>query len=58
MKSSKPKTRSAATKPSEFKHLTDGEQRALEMSDEAVHASGGKRETLIKKSKQAAKSKE
>jgi hypothetical protein len=54
MKGSKAKTRSAATKPAEFKHLETGEQQALEFGAEAEHASGVEREAMIRKSKQAA----
>ena len=56
MKGSKAKTRSAATKPTEFKHLESGEQQALELGAEAEHASGVEREAMIRKSKQAANS--
>jgi hypothetical protein len=51
MKGSKAKTRSAATNPTEFKHLRPGEQQALELGAEAEHASGVEREAMIRKSK-------
>ena len=54
MKGSKAKTRSAATKPTEFRHLKTGEQQALELGAEAEHASGVEREVMIRKSKQVA----
>jgi hypothetical protein len=58
MEVSKPKTRSTATKPAEFSHLTKDEQRALELGNEAEHSSGRRREVLIQKSKKAANTSE
>jgi hypothetical protein len=51
MKGSKPKTRSEATKPAEFQHLSAKEQQAIELGAEAEHATGKRREELIRKSK-------
>lgn len=56
MKGSKAKTRSAATKPAEFRHLESTEQQALELGAEAEHVSGVEREAMIRKAKQVANS--
>jgi hypothetical protein len=49
MKSTKPKTRTGASKPSATRHLSEAEKRTLEVQEEAEHASGRKRERLTRK---------
>ena len=53
MKSSKPKTRSAATKPADFQKLSTSEQQAMEAGGEAEHAVGKRREELLREAKHA-----
>lgn len=49
MSTQKPKTRTEATKPTETKHLTDADKRALDIEAEAEHADGKQREKLTRK---------
>jgi hypothetical protein len=49
MSSQKPKSRMEANKPSEVKHLTAEQKRALDLQGEAEHVDGKDREKLTRK---------
>jgi hypothetical protein len=54
MKSTKPTRRTEAQSPEETRHLKPGQIDALELGGEAEHATGPRRETLIRKASKAA----
>lgn len=55
MNANKPETRTEAAAPDAAKHLNKGQQAALELGEEAEHATGPAKESLIKKAGRLAK---
>jgi hypothetical protein len=49
MKRPKPRTRTAAAAPRDTAHLSVGQQSALEIGHEAEHATGRRKEKLIRR---------
>jgi hypothetical protein len=54
MKRPKPRTRTAAATPRAASHLSPGQQAALEDSHEAEHATGPRKEKLIRRATHSA----
>ncbi len=49
MSTQKPKTRTEAAKPSQTKHLTEADKRALDIEADAEHTDGKQREKMTRK---------
>jgi hypothetical protein len=49
MKTTKPKSRTGASKPKETRHLSEAEKQSLDIQGEAEHADGKERERLTRR---------